>query len=114
MAVFNCHKCGAEWESDQPRAKYREECPKCSADIHCCVNCRYHDPSAHNSCTILTTEWVSDREKANLCEDFEFRGKGESASDHEKQNARNKLDQLLGTDADAPKKPTSLDDLFGE
>ena len=115
MALFSCHKCGAEWEGDQPRVKFREECPKCSADVHCCVNCRYYDPSAHNSCTIPTTEWVSDREKANLCEDFAFRGKGVSASEHEKHAARNQLDQLMGGTGEAdPKPPTTLDDLFGE
>jgi len=66
-----CHKCSAEWTGEKKPA-FRALCPKCSADIHCCLNCRLYDPGAHNKCRSRTTEMVADREKANFCDEFDF------------------------------------------
>ena len=67
-----CHDCGKPWtEKSQP--EIYAACPHCYAYLHCCLNCRFFDEYAHNKCRIPTTEWVSDREKANFCDEFDFK-----------------------------------------
>jgi hypothetical protein len=114
-----CHQCGAVWDGKgkkQPGPK--DICDKCSAYLHCCLNCRYYDPSAHNQCYIPTTEWVGDKAGGNFCDEFEFADrtaeKGNADAGHE---ARNALDSLFGGDKDASTDADKLDDfkkLFGE
>jgi hypothetical protein len=48
----HCHKCGTEWVSDKRVPGVKETCPNCTAYLHCCFNCRFHDRSAHNQCLI--------------------------------------------------------------
>ena len=109
-----CHRCGTEWISEKKQPAVKEYCPKCSAYLHACLNCRFHDPKVHNQCHIPTTDWVGDRAGANFCDEFEFRDTEETVlRQGEKKQARQALDQLLGGAA-APesKKPSSLVDLF--
>ena len=69
----NCHSCGETWEgSPGSQPGKSEACPKCGADLHCCLNCRFYDPSAHHECRSSTTEHVRDKEKRNYCDEFEF------------------------------------------
>ncbi|HPO15455.1 MAG TPA: hypothetical protein PLI09_18580 [Candidatus Hydrogenedentes bacterium] len=93
----------------QPGVK--EFCAQCSAYLHCCLNCRFHDPSLHNECKIPNTEWVGDRKGANFCDEFEFADTipGGNASETKKDQARQALDGLFGGSAPKPK---TLDDLF--
>jgi hypothetical protein len=44
--------------------------------LHCCHNCRFHDPKKHNECHIPNSEFVRDRFAANFCEEFEFTASG--------------------------------------
>ncbi len=114
MTSFLCHKCGASWESDKRQPGFKEICSECSAYLHCCRNCRFHTPSAHNQCYIPNTEYVADREKLNFCEEFEFR-EGAPQSDvnaSRKQQARDALDAVFGDDDEKP--PPSFDNLFKE
>jgi len=103
-----CHHCGTPWPGDKPRPAYRDICPRCGAYWHCCLNCRFHDPAAHNQCRIPTTEWVADRRKFNYCDDFTFRADAPEDPDKTAE-ARRKAYDLLG---EPEPKPTSLDDLF--
>jgi hypothetical protein len=41
--------------------------------MHCCKNCEYWDPSAHNQCKERIAEYIPDREKANFCSFFTFK-----------------------------------------
>lgn len=109
-----CHKCGTEWVSEKKQPGAREFCPKCNAYLHCCLNCRFHDPALHNECQIPGTEWVGDRAGANFCDEFEFRDTtpGVDTSAPKKEKARQSLDALFGDSSNSPKKPKSLDDLF--
>ncbi len=103
-----CHHCGAPWPGPAPRPGFRETCPQCGAYWHCCLNCRFHDPHAHNQCRIPTTEWVADRRKFNFCDDFAFRepaGAGAARQDEARRRALN----LLGEPE--PPRP-SFEDLF--
>ncbi len=89
---YFCHKCAQEliFEVKMQRT---DICPHCGADLHCCKNCEYWDPGAHNECTLTITEYVSDRERANHCTHFKFRA-GEMEIE-DKQAAMSKLEALF-------------------
>lgn len=72
-----------------------DTCPHCGADLHCCVQCEFYDQFAHNKCKEPESEWVADREKANFCDFFRFKGKKEAGSDRSKE-AKRKLEELFG------------------
>ena len=113
MASYFCHKCNTPWESDKRQPGFKETCTGCDAYLHCCKNCRYHVPSAHNQCYIPNTEYVANRAGLNFCEEFEFgEGAAKPTANVQKQEAaRNKLDALFGEEDE---KPVSFDDLFKE
>lgn len=66
---MKCHRCGNS--VDVKTVESRAECPKCAAYAHCCLNCSLYDEYAPNKCRSSSTEWVSDREKYNFCDEFE-------------------------------------------
>lgn len=80
-----CHACGEPWEgSPGSQPGKGEVCPKCGADLYCCLNCQLYDPSASHECASRTTEPVANKEKRNFCEEFIFSpknagGKGKSS-----------------------------------
>jgi hypothetical protein len=88
-----CHKCRRELPYNT-RILRSEQCPWCSADLHCCLNCRFHDPSAHNECHEVGTELIRYREQANYCGSFVFR-EGGMSEDDEASKAKKKLDSLF-------------------
>ena len=68
-----CHACGEPWEGTPGSQPGRNEtCPKCGADLHCCLNCKLYDPASHHECRSSTTEYVKDKDKRNFCDEFEF------------------------------------------
>ena len=114
-----CHQCGAPWDGGgkkQPGVK--DICDNCSAYLHCCLNCRYYDPSAHNECYIPTTEWVGDKAACNFCDEFEFAdAAAETTDDQAGDQARNALDSLFGDSQESGKDADKLDNfkkLLGE
>jgi len=67
----SCHKCGEEWaRKEQPG--FKTACPKCTACLHSCLNCKLYNPSA-DRCSSITAECTGDREGLNYCEEFQFR-----------------------------------------
>jgi hypothetical protein len=83
-----CHKCGRTREAG--KVEFRAVCD-CGAWLHVCLNCRHYDRSAYHECRCsATAEYVSDKEKTNLCEEFDsLRGPsggpaGKSRADIEK------------------------------
>jgi len=64
-----CFQCGQELAADQ-NVMREDECPHCSADLHCCRNCRFHDPAVSNQCRETQADWVAEKDKANFCEFF--------------------------------------------
>jgi hypothetical protein len=74
-----CFKCGEIQQLDR-RPLRAEECPSCRSSLHCCRNCRFHDPSVHNECLEVGTEMVRDREGPNFCDYFVF-AEGERSND---------------------------------
>ena len=73
-----CFQCGEEIELET-KVMRKDMCPSCHAWLHCCYNCRFHDPAVNNQCREPTAEWVSSKEGANFCEFFEPGGGAGSA-----------------------------------
>lgn len=72
----------------------RDTCPHCSRDLRCCRQCNFYDPNAYNGCREVVAERVVDKERANLCEYFVFRGSSRAASNRAAQ-AREALEALF-------------------
>ena len=68
---MHCHGCAATIDvAADERVGFRAECDGCGADLHVCLNCAHHDPSAYNECREPNAERVSDRDRANRCDYF--------------------------------------------
>ena len=68
---MQCHACQtviplASGES----VGFRDVCDRCHADLHVCLNCAHHDPSAYNECRESSAERVLDHDRANRCDYF--------------------------------------------
>lgn len=71
-----CYKCGHPLpELDFSKIGFRASCDHCGCDLHVCKNCVFYQVGKPNDCLVPGTEYVSDREKANLCESFKLLGK---------------------------------------
>jgi hypothetical protein len=91
-----CHGCGAERElAPGERIGFRESCDACGRDLHVCLNCRFHDPTAYNECREPNTERVADRDRANRCEYFAPGGAGAASDDSARESAKSQLDALF-------------------
>jgi len=77
------------------RVMGKDVCPGCGRDLHCCVQCRFYDPAYHNQCREPKSEMLRERDKANLCDYFEFSGTQGPAPGSEQEKARQKLDELF-------------------
>jgi len=104
-----CHKCGAEWKGATTQPGFKAYCDGCSAYLHCCRNCRFHQPGRPNQCAIPNTETIADRTTANYCEEFAFKSTNDAQTAKPTTN-NNPLDALFGTTSPPP--PSTLDDLF--
>jgi hypothetical protein len=83
---MKCWKC-KKLISDTPvKIAFRAKCPRCEIDLHTCTNCRYYAPGKPNDCAVPGTDYVRDREAANLCE--EFKVKIESTSSERDQDKK--------------------------
>lgn len=75
-----CHSCSADLEFDDPIGR-SSRCPRCSSDLRCCLNCRFHDISSYNDCAEPSAERVLEKDRANFCDYFSPGGAvGSSAS----------------------------------
>ena len=88
-----CHACGNELDFDRIKMQRTDTCIHCAADLHCCKNCEYWDPGAHNQCIEHIAEYVPDRERTNHCTHFLFKDGAPEGSDIDKAKA--KLDDLF-------------------
>ncbi len=91
---MQCYNCNTQ--IDIERKPHRQEtCPKCMAYLHCCRNCRFYDPNAHNQCREPQAEWVKDKEMANFCDFFEPASEISSTDASKRDEARKKLNELF-------------------
>lgn len=96
-----CHHCGRELKLGAAVAR-TDGCPHCYSDLKCCLNCRLHDPGVNNQCREPQAEWVTDKDKSNFCEFFDFReisalsNPGMFGSGSGPEKARDAFDALFG------------------
>ena len=69
IAVF-CFSCGTNNEVAE-RVGRRDECSKCTADLHVCKNCRFYDRTAYNECKEPSADVVREKEASNFCDYFD-------------------------------------------
>ena len=100
-ATFSCFNCGDAMPivPGDP-VRLRDTGPKCDADLHVCMNCRFYDTSAHNQCRETQAEWVRYKDQANHCDYFEpLPGAGRAGAGGRKPDAadaaRKKFDDLF-------------------
>jgi hypothetical protein len=98
---YQCYKCKEELVFEV-KIQRRDTCPNCDTYLHCCRNCRFWDPKAHNECVEDVGEFVRDREDANFCGNFQFRLMDEEPGG-EADEAKAKLNRLFGGGAGKPK-----------
>jgi hypothetical protein len=87
-----CHWCGAE--ISQERVGARDVCDRCRAYLHCCRNCDFFAPGAHNDCREPSAEPVANKEQGNFCDFFRLGAVGARAAAGRNQ-ARAALDRLF-------------------
>jgi hypothetical protein len=72
--MYHCFKCSKPIELPSgSKPGFRESCPHCKSDIHCCHACQFHDPKAYNECHEPSAERVLEKDRANRCEYFVLR-----------------------------------------
>ena len=79
-----CHACKGELAAGRKVGR-QDACPLCRADLHCCLNCTFHEESVYNQCRETQAERVVNKNRMNFCDYFVFRdaspsGKGPQAS----------------------------------
>ncbi len=90
-----CFSCKRELELEE-RPGRGDTCPHCGADLRVCLNCRFYDEGAYNSCREPRAERVVDKERASFCDYFEFRESEKDAGGDGKGEAKRMLDELFG------------------
>lgn len=80
---------------------FRAECDACSADLHVCITCRFHDRYVENECREDSAEPVAKKDRANLCEYWKPLPVG-GASEDPAAAAKARLAALFGGSGTAP------------
>jgi hypothetical protein len=92
-----CWKCGQAQEDILLPLARLAKCKSCHADLHCCRECRFFDPTVNKQCREPVAEPVQDKQRANFCGYLE-----PNPSAHKTSGADKKTDAMAG-----------LTDLFG-
>ncbi len=71
---MKCWKCDRDADVGE-KIGFRAICDHCGSWQHVCVNCHNYHVGKPNDCAIPGTEFVSDREKRNFCEEFGLKTK---------------------------------------
>jgi hypothetical protein len=67
VAASRCFNCAATLPEG---IDFSGVCPKCSAELHCCKQCAYFEPSTRFQCRKSIPERIAVKDKANSCELF--------------------------------------------
>lgn len=86
-----CHKCKKKLDLPSKKIGFKETCFFCEADLHVCKNCKYYSIGKPNDCLVPNTEFISDREKNNFCEDFKIKDTLDSENFKSKKDISKKL-----------------------
>lgn len=88
-----CHKCKKEISEDFFVGR-QTQCNYCGADLHCCLNCSFHDSGAYNDCREPQAERVLNKDRSNFCDFFRFRQAGKPIVTTD-SNPKDKLEELF-------------------
>jgi predicted RNA-binding Zn-ribbon protein involved in translation (DUF1610 family) len=91
--MHTCALCRKEIEVDTYFSR-KSACPKCGADLHICLNCRFYSETSHNKCLETKAEFQRSRDRANFCDYFVFR-EGTAFSPQGNEDALKKLNDLF-------------------
>lgn len=67
VAASRCYSCSATLPGG---IDFAGTCPKCGAELHCCKQCAYFEPSTRFQCRKSIPERIAVKDKANECELF--------------------------------------------
>lgn len=70
VAASRCFNCATMLP---PGIDFSSTCPKCNAELHCCKQCSYFEPSTRFQCRKPILVRISPKDKANDCELFKAR-----------------------------------------
>jgi hypothetical protein len=70
VAASRCFNCATSLPQD---VDFSGVCPKCGADLHCCKQCTYFDPSTRFQCAKPIPVRIAVKDKANDCTLFKPR-----------------------------------------
>jgi hypothetical protein len=93
MIELNCFSCSKQL-SFSAKPGFRSECPHCRSDVHVCKNCQHYDVKVYNECKETQADRIVEKERANYCEYYSPRSKGDSVGD-EKAKLRAAADALF-------------------
>lgn len=93
-AVYTCALCRKEIEIDKSFSR-KAACPKCSGDLHICLNCKFYSETSHNKCLEPKAEFQRTRDKANFCDYFTFREGTSASSSPDRDAARQRFNDLF-------------------
>lgn len=88
-----CFRCGTEISLE--KFGFRDVCEKCRAWLHCCRNCEFYEPGAHNDCREPGAELVADKEQGNFCDFFRFASGPRDRPAGKPEDARARLEALF-------------------
>lgn len=64
VTASRCFNCATTLP---PGTDFAAQCPKCQADLHCCKQCAYFEPSTRFQCQKPITERIAVKDKRNEC-----------------------------------------------
>jgi len=70
VTASRCYNCATPLP---PGFDFGAECPKCKAQLHCCKQCTYFEPSTRFQCTKPIPERIAYKDRANECTFFRAR-----------------------------------------
>lgn len=91
--MFTCAFCGSPIEIED-KVFFKDECPACRRELHCCVQCVYYEPGRHNDCTEVRAERVVLKDRVNRCDWFRFGPRGR-VGDGAASEAKSRLEALF-------------------
>ena len=93
--VVTCPACGRD-HSYNGVVPFRAACDACTADLHACVTCRFHDRYVDNECREDQADPVAKKDRSNLCEYWKPRSAAGGGDDDSAAKAKAKLAALFG------------------
>lgn len=104
VAASRCFNCSTTLAAD---IDFNGVCPKCGAELHCCKQCSYFDPSTRFQCAKPIPARIPLKDKANEC--TLFKARVTVARDGVSSNG-NGHSQSPASSASAPPAPRNADD----